>query len=55
MERVDPSPRCCYGADCTATDGGNHAVVTMIRTDQYLGLTQVPTAGHTAKFALAVG
>ena len=41
MERLDPSPRCCYGADCVAKDSGKHAVVTMLRTDQYLGLTQV--------------
>lgn len=38
---LDPSPRCCRGPDCLPLPGaGHYAVMTLLRTDQYLGLTQ---------------
>ena len=43
QERLDPSPRCCSGMDCLRLDGHRrrHAVVTMLRSDNYLGVAQV--------------
>ena len=43
QERLDPSPRCCSGMDCLRLDGRSrrHAVVTMLRSDNYLGVAQV--------------
>ncbi len=42
QERLDPSPRCCSGMDCLRSDGRRrHAVVTMLRSDNYLGVAQV--------------
>lgn len=40
---ADPSPRCCHGQACLppADAPGRYAVATLLRTDQYVGLTQV--------------
>ncbi len=42
-DEVDPSPRCCTGEDCLQRSRGRHAVVTALRTDNYLPLLLVST------------
>jgi len=48
VEALDPMPRCCQGLGCLLADGrtSRNAVVTMLRTDQYLGLTQAGFGPH---------
>ncbi len=38
---ADPSPRCCTGEDCLQRSRGRHAVITALRTDNYLPLLLV--------------
>ena len=41
--RIDsnyPSPRCCSGIECIETSSGRHAVLTTLRSDNYLPLLQ---------------
>ena len=42
-DEVDPSPRCCTGEDCLQRSRRRHAVVTALRTDNYLPLLLVGT------------
>ncbi len=38
---IDPAPRCCSDVGCLANDKGRYAVITSLRSNNYLPLVQV--------------
>ena len=53
-DEVDPSPRCCTGHDCLQRSRGRHAVITALRTDNYLPLLLVSTSACGGDFPAIV-